>query len=360
MKIQVGMVTAAAAMLLLASAPAAQGSEGETLAFVLSDYRDTIPPDVKDGCPEGLNKTEEEIYGVTFKDWSKEAKKTSAAEASRKIYGGDACSERGSQKDPGWQSFNGDIPMAGMNLDGKTSAAKSGGKCAHSDFTGPDGTAGIDNQHWRLLGCTKAYQPQGQMDRMWESGNFIKEGIPMLVEVRGVDDRMNDDSVEVRILSSSDTVSMDGNGSVVPFLSLREHEDERYRNGFASGRIENGVLISDPIDIRLKIKQQVLNMEFFYRDARIRAELTDEGLKNGVLGFYWDGDNFYEAMNDHYIGTYHSGRIAALTRGYSCAGMDHVLPSMLDGHPDPETGDCTSLSSAILFEAVPAFVIPAS
>ena len=113
---------------------------------------------------------------------TKEAKKTSAAEASKKIYGGDACSERGSQKDPGWQSFNGDIPMAGMNLDGKTSAAKSGGKCAHSDFTGPDGTAGIDNQHWRLLGCTKAYQPQGQMDRMWESGNFIKEGIPMLVD----------------------------------------------------------------------------------------------------------------------------------------------------------------------------------
>lgn len=341
--------------------PAAEASanEGETLAFVLSDYRDTIPANVEGGCPEGLNRTEEAIYGVAFTDWAAEAKKTSAPAASKKLYGGNACRERGSQKDPGWKAFVAEVPVAGLDLDGRHSTAGDGAACGHADFRAPDGTSGVDNQHWRLLGCVPAYQPGGQMDRMWQSGNFIKEGIPMLVEVRGVDDRRNDDAVEVRILSSADTVSMDADGGVVPFLSLREHEDARYRNGFSAGRIENGVLHTEPIDIRLKVKQQVLNMEFFYRDARLRAEITEDGLKNGVLGFYWDGDNFYEAMNDHYIGTYHSGRVAAHTRGYSCAGMDHALPGLMDGHPDPETGRCTSLSSAILFEAVPAFVIPA-
>ncbi|MBW1886249.1 MAG: hypothetical protein JRJ58_22175 [Deltaproteobacteria bacterium] len=28
-----------------------------------------------------------------------------------------------------------------------------------------------------------------------------------------------------------------------------------------------------------------------------------------------------------------------------------------DGHPDPENGQCTSISTAILFEAVPAFLL---
>ena len=40
-----------------------------------------------------------------------------------------------------------------------------------------------------------------------------------------------------------------------------------------------------------------------------------------------------------------------------CAGMYHAIQQVADGHPDPETGRCTSVSSAIHFEAVPAFVL---
>lgn len=342
----------------LASPGIAAAAGGETLGFVVSLYADVIPDNVEGGCPEGLNTTEDDQYGVSFRDWAKEAKKIGPKEASEKYYSGNACRERGSQKDPGFRTFQADLPVAGLDLDGMNSKKTKGGECAHDDFRGPDGKAGIDNQHWRLLGCTKGYQPDGQMDRMWESGNFIKEGIPILIEVRGIDDRENDDEVEVRILSSAGTVTIDGSGKVVPHTSLAEHDQEKYRNAPSKGKIENGVLTSEPADVRLHIKQQVIDTEFYYRDARIRAELTENGLENGILGFFWDGDNFYKAMNDHYIGTFHSGRIGALTRGYSCAGMDYALPTLMDGHPDPESGECTSLSSAIHFEAVPAFVIP--
>lgn len=349
------LLTSAALLLLLP----VRGAAEETLGFVISAYRDTIPQSTAGACPEGLNKTEFEIHGVSGKQWRAEAKKTSPAAASEKFFGGNACRERGSQEDPGHLAYQGTGPIAGLDLDGRMSSAGDGGACAHDDFAAPDGTPGIDNQHWRLLGCTRAYQPGGLMDRMWQSGNFIKEGIPMLVEVRGVDDRRNDDAVEVRILSSADTVSMDADGTVIPFLSLREHENERFRSPWTGGRIRNGVLESDPVDVRLKVKQQVIDVEFHYRDARLRADLTEQGLANGILGFYWDGDNFYSAMNDHGTGKRHTGQGAAAARGYTCAGMDHALPRLMDGHPDPETGRCTSLSSAILFEAVPAFVIPA-
>jgi hypothetical protein len=40
-----------------------------------------------------------------------------------------------------------------------------------------------------------------------------------------------------------------------------------------------------------------------------------------------------------------------------CAGIYHAMRRVADGHPDPQTGACTSISAAIHFEAVPAFVI---
>ena len=180
----------------------------------------------------------------------------------------------------------------------------------------------------------------------------------MLVEITGVDDRRNDDEIEIRILSSADTVSLDANNKVIPQLSMRAHEEARYRNTPTRARIVDGIITSEPTDLYLRFKQQVIDNEFYYKDARIRAELLDDGSLRGVIGFYWDTDNLHDVMNNHMIGeNFHSGRIAASTRGYMCAGMDYALDRMADGHPDPETGKCTSLSGANLFEAIPAFVI---
>ena len=62
-------------------------------------------------------------------------------------------------------------------------------------------------------------------------------------------------------------------------------------------------------------------------------------------------------MNDHMIGDRHQGRNAAFNRGFVCAGLYHAIPRIADGHPDPETGECTSMSTALHFEAKPAFAI---
>jgi len=338
----------------------AKAPANETLGFVISAWRDEIPRNVEGGCPDGLNITEADHYKVDIRDFYKRAKEIGMDEASAELYGGDACKDRTSQPDPGYRSFGGPTTMDGLDLDGKDSRKDSGEGCAHNDFVGPNGETGIDNQHWRLMGCTLGYQPDGQMDRMWASGNFIKEGIPMLIEITGVDDRRNDPEVEVRLMSSGDSVSVDSNGQVVPQLSMQEHPNARYHNTPTRGRIEDGILYTEPTDLWLRVKQQVIDVDFYYRDARIRAEVLPSGEIRGILGFYWDGDNFFDAMNNHTIGGRHSGRIGAHTRGYACAGMHYELDRVMDGHPDPETGKCTSMSTIIHFAAVPAFVIPAA
>ena len=337
--------------------PASAKVDAQPAGFVVSKWYDILPELAGTECPDGFNPTESEFFEVDMKEFGKAVKKIGYREAQKEFFPEDACQNPTAQKDPGFKTFDGPIPLAGLDLDGVDSKKDDGGPCAHDDFVGPNGETGIDSQHWRLLGCTAGYQPDGQIDRLYRSGSMIKEGYPILIELTGVDDRENDDEVEVRFFSSNDGVTMGSSGEVLPDLSLRVHENERYRSAPTPGKIENGVLTSEPIDIYLRLKQQVIDDEFFFRDARVRAEFLPDGKISGVLGFYWDAENFYDVNNDHTIGEYHSGRIAAETRGYMCAGIYNAIPRIADGHPDPETGECTSISAQMHFEGTPAFVI---
>lgn len=326
--------------------------------FVVSKWYDNLPEVDPADCPEGFNLPESEHFEVDMAAFNEARKDIGYREAQKKFFPPDACSNPTAQEDPGFKTFDGSVTLAGLDLDGEDSKKSDGSACAHDDFTGPNGETGIDSQHWRLLGCTKAYQPGGQIDRLYRGGNFVKEGYPILIELLDVDDPRNDDSIQVRISSSQDSVEVGASGEVLRDLSLRHHKEAAYVGAAAPGKIVDGVVTSEPVDLKLRLKQQVIDAAFFFRDARIRAEMQPDGSIQGVLGFYWDADNFYTVNNDHYIGEYHSGRIAAETRGYMCAGIYHAIPRMTDGHPDPETGECTSLSAQMHFEGTPAFVLP--
>ena len=337
--------------------PASAESSGETLGFVISKWGDRVPATKPEDCPEGMNLTEDEHYKVDMKAFRADIKKLGYRPAVEKYFPPDACQDPTAQEDPGFKTFQASVPVAGLDLDGKDSKQDDGGGCAHNDFTSPTGERGIDNQHWRLMGCTKGYQLDGLIDRQYKSNNFVKEGYPVLIQVSGVDDRTNDDDVQVQIFSSEDSVTLDAAGNVIPDLSMRVHKEKKYWGPPAKGQIKDGVLTSEPVDLKLRFKQQVIDDAFYYRDARIKAKINPDGRIEGIIGYYWDTENFYRINNDHYIGKNHTGRIAALTRGYMCAGIYHAIPRMADGHPDPETGACTSISTALHFEAKPAFVI---
>jgi hypothetical protein len=107
----------------------------------------------------------------------------------------------------------------------------------------------------------------------------------------------------------------------------------------------------------MKFKVQAIDNFYYFRDLRIRANMLADGSMDGVLAGYWDGENIFNFMTEVYIGPVHLGRSAANNLGYQCAGLYHAIPRVADGHPDPKTGKCTSVSTVILFSAVPAFII---
>ena len=335
-------------------------------SYVIARWDNVIPAAEDAGeCPDGLNRTEAEVFPEQWEAWLAERRRL------RDIGGylpwdderlpPDACRDNPlAQPDPGFVTLDGPATVAGLDLDGtvSTRTEAAAAACAHDDFTGPGGEAGIDNQMWRLMGCIRGYRPNDLMDRLQQSNASVKEGgYAILMEIAGVDDPRNDDAVEVRFLSANHGVDTNAVGGIMQDVSYTAHPEERFHNPPASGRIVDGVLTTDPVDLYLKVKQQTMDNTFWFRDARVRAEVHADGRITGVLGAYHDVDNFFYTLNEHWIGDHHQGRNAAFNRGFMCAGIYHAMFRVADGHPEPETGQCTSISTALQFEAVPAFVI---
>lgn len=339
--------------------------ESAVRGYVMARWYDEIPHEEPGECPEGLNVSEESYFPEQWTRYMAERERVRDSGGGflhwdHELLPPDACQDPLSQPDPGFLTLDGPARVAGLDLDGLHSSAsdRPGGACAHDDFTSPDGETGIDNQQWRLMGCIRGYRPNDLMDRLHQSNSMVKEGgYAILLEISGMEDTRNDEEIEVQILSAAGPVTTDAVGGVLEHVSLTAHADPRYASTKARGRIVDGVLTTEPMDLRVKVKQQTQDNAVWYRDARIRAEIHEDGRIEGILGAYQDIGNFWSMLNDHTIGDRHQGRNAAFNRGFMCAGIYHAMERVADGHPDPETGQCTSISTAIHFEAVPAFVI---
>ncbi|MBK7948090.1 MAG: hypothetical protein IPK00_04995 [Deltaproteobacteria bacterium] len=354
---------------------AAQSAEAPALrGYVMARWHDEIPHEDPGECPDGLNTTEVEYFPEQWKAYMAERQRVREAEGrfirwDHPLLPPDACQDPLAQPDPGYLTLDGPAKVAGLDLDGIASTSRGQGEgegdveaganaCAHDDFTSPTGEPGIDNQAWRLMGCVRGYRPNDLMDRLHQANTMIKEGgYAILMEISGMDDPRDDDAVEVQLLSAAAPVTLDAVGEPMEQVSFTAHADPTYHSAWARGRIEGGILTTDPVDLRLKIKQQTQDNAVYLRDARIRAEVDADGRIEGIVGGYWDSENFWSMMNDHTIGGTPQGRNAAFNRGFMCAGLHHAIPRVADGHPDPETGRCTSISTALHFEARPAFVI---
>jgi len=333
--------------------------------YVMARWSEALPKIDPGECPEGLNVTEEDYYPEQWATFMAARKQIHAAGGYLRFDDDrlppDACQDPLSQSDPGFLTLDGPATVHGLDLDGVDTrrADSAAASCAHDDFAGHGGETGIDNQYWRLMGCIRGYRPREQMDRLFESNSKITEGgYAVLLEISGMDDLKNDDEIEVQLLSANVPATVDASGGIMQNVSVPVHENPRYHNPVAKGKIVDGILTSEPVDVRIKEKQQTSDNEYWLRDARIRAEVLEDGSVKGVVGAYWDATNLFSFTNEQNIGDDRpQGRNAAWFRGFMCSGFYHAMSRVADGHPDPETGRCTSISAAILFDAVPAFVI---
>ncbi len=335
---------------------AAVESSGRTLGFVLVDFTFEQPDRPPNACPEGWNIDERDLYAMQLARTDPEAARQvppgfEYALGLRAEGAPDPCLEP-DRFEAAPHHLIQDIEVApGFDLDRVASSEDVPGPnaCAHDDFVGATGERGIDNRLWTALGCIKGYARGGTIDEF--AINNIREGQrTILVRLSGIDDLRNDDYVELGLFSSPDSIPADTAGSLMDAASLSITDDPRHRNVMPA-RITEGVVHAETDELRLDFRGQFLESEFVLRDVRIRLELLADGNLRGLVGGYWDIDGFYDTYGRQ------ASRLGAITLGFRCPGLRGALRQLADAYPDPETGQCTAISTAFRMAGIPAFVI---
>lgn len=236
----------------------------------------------------------------------------------------------------GFKTYEGKVG-AGMNLDGKV------GK---SNFEGPDGEKGIDNGLWRAVGCVSAFRESSKEELSPKT--MISMRAPTVIELSGVDSLQDDHDVTVTVVAVNEPLTRDGRGEPLARATFTPDPDTGLRATVA-GRITGGVLTTDPVDLTLNYKEQIVDSPHHIRGARIRAKFNPDGSIKGSIYGYYTLDSFYDWIEQM------TQNGANLTR-VSCPGVRKAIDHFADGYRDARTGRFTAISSAHDFVGVRAFL----
>lgn len=330
------------------------------LGFVLTEFWPAVHQG-KEDCPDGLAGTVRENYLATLSEAerSRLLRKENEEELTHlwKASGvgpnnTNLCTNPELFPRPDQKTVQGKVAY-GLNLDGDSSGHPADG-CAHAEFTGVDGEPGVDNQAYRALGCTRNWRGvDGVAGDIKGFNNFLATGEhTMVLRLRGVKSFKDSADVEVLMASTDDRPVMDTKRNFIAGTSFTV-SNPRWRN-VLHGRIHDGVLITDPVDIRLNRRLghgglRGQRSEYDLRRARLRLAIQPDGSIKGLLGAYQTPRNLIETTLIGGIGV-------ITTAGIDCATEFHTLTRLADGLKDPTTGRCTAVSNAYAVAGVPAFV----
>ncbi|MEQ8206879.1 MAG: hypothetical protein RIA65_11930 [Woeseia sp.] len=333
--------TVAATLLSGAGAVQAEAPPDGRIGYVLT-YRYFAVYETEEAteCPNGLNDGPRELYAKQFPD---DGKVRTVMETQLKREG----QNWHPSTEPGELPFyeaQGEISY-GFNLDGEVGP---------NDFTSPDGVEGIDNELYRVLGCTMNYRAAGSLRHfinvfMWRYNNNR-----WMIELSDVDDLTNDDDVTVTTYRSADGLLADATGEGF-VAGGTQNVDLRWGREFiqeVKGKIVDGVLTTDSIDT-IKIPWgSTFNTNGYqtFRALRFNLNLTEESAE-GMLAGYVDVEKFHHHLNTTWS-THH--------QSYGQESSSAQYPSLrrlADAYPDPETGINTAISMALEVKMTQTFVM---
>ena len=248
----------------------------------------------------------------------------------------------------------------GLDLDGAQSGKDSADTCAQENFTTPAGEGGIDNQEYRVMGCTLEWRGVDGVAGDQEIGmrQFHASGEwTQVILLRGVDSLVNDDNVEVIYANTPDRPMADSTGKFLPGASFTVSDRAPRNRNVLHGRIKDGVLTTDAADIVLTqtwgqggardIRGN--RSKYDFRRAKLRLTFQSDGSVTGMLGGYRP---VFDVIQSPALG----GAGSALVAGIDCAANLRTLRHYADGLRNSKTGKCEGVSSAIRIAAIPAFV----
>jgi hypothetical protein len=311
-----------------------------TIGYVMTDLFWSVyqTPNGKEECPRGFNDGPREQYSQLFPD----GRKVNAVDAQLKLEG-----------ETWWPTPNAYnfkfYPVEGkksygLNLDGKVSP---------NDFTGPDGTPGIDNEVYRAVGCIIGFRGPDGVEVIFQNKAISSDTFNRtMIELTGVDSWTKDDDVTVTIFRGHDRLLTDAKGDkVLPGGTQRI--DVRWGKKLiqqVKGKIEDGTLTTIPT-AQMVIPWQNLGAPSFQliRDMRLVLQLSPTHAQ-GLLAGYADVDTYYRQLirNDS---THHlsNGQISAIS-------LYKALSKFADAYPDPKTGANTAISTALDVKFTQVFI----
>lgn len=240
----------------------------------------------------------------------------------------------------------------GLNLDEDAAGEGTVETLPHGNFTSPEGEPGVDNQLYRVIGCTPGWRKGGGIVGPVSIYVRSEDYVRILMEITGVDSEVNDDEVTITLYRGLDQVAVDSKDQLVPWLSQRI--DYKYGRRFIhrfKGRIVDGVLHTEPTDVRLPhLERTNIVGDRVIHKMRMRLELTPTGA-TGLLGGYADVENWFLM----YSKTWGAHKVADI-EGWSGPATYGALRQFAD-YKDPRTGEAVGISAAYHVGFTRAFIV---
>ena len=336
---------------------------GGTIGFVVQTFMPPIVPGM-DACPTGTAPRLRDVYLATVPEAERArlTQKQNEQELTRLWHayasgpdGSNICSQPDKFSHTAYPLVASKYGI-GIDLDGGSPGA---GGCTHENFQSPTGEQGIDNQEYRAMGCTLEFRGKdGQGADLAGIKQFHNSGEwTQVILLKAVDSFVNDPDVEVIYANTADRPELDSKGNFLRGQSFTVSEDGARHRNVLHGRIVDGVLTTDPTDIRLAqtwgqggardIRGN--RTQYHYIKGRLRLSFQSDGALRGLVGGY-------RPLFDVIVSPALGGIGSAVVAGIDCASEYAALQKAADGMRDPKTGQCTAVSSAMRIEAIPAFV----
>jgi hypothetical protein len=233
--------------------------------------------------------------------------------------------------------------------DGKGSPAP--GTCKHRNYESVDGRTGIDNQLYTVQGCVAGFQGHKGFILQFANNQMHDGAMSILLDISGIDDERNDDSVYVTLFYSLDPMAKSGvGGKILPDYTFRVTDNPDYTHYFSRMRahIVDGVLTTDRLEqFQMNLGVYGTPKELTLTNAQMRLEFQTDGTIKGVIGGYQDWRKIASTYTTSTSEMYH---------GFQQPALYNSLKRAADGLQDPSTGECNGISSAYDIEGVPAFL----
>jgi hypothetical protein len=242
----------------------------------------------------------------------------------------------------------------GLNLDGESEGKGGGVSAPHENFTSPDGEPGIDNQLYRVLGCVPGWRKGGMIEGVIQEYVHSEYQARFLLDISGIEDERNSPHVTVTTYRGLDAVAEDPSGKLIPWLSQRiDYKRAKRYIQTLQGKIVDGVLTTDPADVRLPAYEQPdMAQDRIIRQMRLRLELSPTGAQ-GLLGGYVDIESWYLMYAKNW-----GAHTVADTEGWSGPATYQALHEFAD-YRDPTTGTLTGISAAYAVDFARVYIVNA-